>query len=379
MDHFNHSQQTTPNIFTKKFFCTALIEENNVVTKEAETLEELKEIFSRSLITWIDFRTDDFQKEGKQTAKELGFNELLTLPLFKEKLSTYQDLDSEFGFVLPAVSVENLIVRTSPLIVFVKKGLIFTVHKSKTTRFIQFRRYAEPFFKKISSPMPEDDKLTTVLIRLIDENNSRNFEKLRQIEEQSDKLNEWFMNPDTPVFKIGPEIHKMKHALLVYLRLLWATGDVLNTLRYGDAELVSDKPELLDRLTGLAQDINGHVALTEHLSNVLTSGLEVLQSIYNNQLQTVNNRLALLMSYLTIVGTAVLVPNTLGTILSGSAFNLQPSDLWWYSLLLIGSTVISTWGVYIMVKRKGWIPGDKPKSAPTLQNPQTPENTKKTE
>lgn len=355
MNHFNHSQQGAPSVFAKKFFCAALINEKGVVTKEAETLGELHDILSLALIAWVDFRTDDFQKEGKQISKELGFNDLLALPLFKEKQSAYQDFDNELGIVLPAVSVENLMVRTNPLIVLVKKKLVFTIHRSKTTRFIQFRRYAEPFFKKISSAMAEDDKLTTVLIRLIDENNSRNFEKLREIEEQSDKLNEWFMNPDTPVFEIGPQIHKMKHALLVYLRLLWATGDVLNTLRYGDAELISDKPELLDRLTGLAQEINGHVALTEHLSNVLTSGLEVLQSIYNNQLQSANNRLALLMSYLTIVGTAVLVPNTLGTILSGSAYNIGPEDIWWYSALLIGSTLISTWGVYVMVKRRGWL------------------------
>mgnify|MGYP001565607739 CR=1 FL=1 len=111
MNQFNHSQQGTPSIFEKNFFCTALVHEGSVVTKGADTLDELQDILSRALIAWIDFRTDDFQKEGKQISKDLLFNELLTFPLFKEKQSTYQDFDSELGFVLPAISVENLIVR----------------------------------------------------------------------------------------------------------------------------------------------------------------------------------------------------------------------------------------------------------------------------
>jgi len=82
----------------------------------------------------------------------------------------------------------------------------------------------------------------------------------------------------------------------------------------------------------------------------------VLQSIYNNQLQNLNNRLALLMTYLTIIGTAVLVPNTLATMMGNSVFNIGPEDLWWYLILMIGSTALATGLVYWWVKRRGWIP-----------------------
>jgi magnesium transporter len=106
----------------------------------------------------------------------------------------------------------------------------------------------------------------------------------------------------------------------------------------------------------LSDDVNRHIALSEHMSDVLASGLEVLQSIYNNQLQILNNRLALVMTWLTILGTAVLVPNTIATVLGNSAFNMGPDDRGWYILLLISTTIFATWAAYWWVNKKGLMP-----------------------
>jgi magnesium transporter len=148
----------------------------------------------------------------------------------------------------------------------------------------------------------------------------------------------------------------MKHALITYLDALWETVDVLHDLRYGDANLLTNEPLLLNRIELLAGDVSRQIGLAEHMSDVLASGLEVLQSIYNNQLQVMNNRMALLMTYLTILGTAVLVPNTLATILSNPAFNMGPQDSGWYIALLVVSTVIATIGAFWWVKKSGLIP-----------------------
>lgn len=118
----------------------------------------------------------------------------------------------------------------------------------------------------------------------------------------------------------------MKHALITYLNALWETVDVIHDVRYGDAELLTDEPDLLHRVGLLVEDVERQIGLAEHLSEVLASGLEVLQSIYNNQLQVLNNRMALIMTYLPILGTAVLVPNTLATIFGNSAFAMTPED-----------------------------------------------------
>jgi magnesium transporter len=92
------------------------------------------------------------------------------------------------------------------------------------------------------------------------------------------------------------------------------------------------------------------------MSEVLASGLEVLQSLYNNQLQTLNNRMALTMTWLTILGTAVLVPNTLATVI-GSMLGMDSETLVWYSAVLILSTLNATYLAYWWVRRWVRLPG----------------------
>ncbi|MEM2949136.1 MAG: CorA family divalent cation transporter, partial [Candidatus Bilamarchaeaceae archaeon] len=119
---------------------------------------------------------------------------------------------------------------------------------------------------------------------------------------------------------------------------------------------LTDDPKLLERIGALVTEVNNHIGVAEHLSEVLASGLEVLQSIYNNQLQILNNRLAILVAYLTIIGTAVLVPNTLATVLSNPAYGMGPADAGWYSALLVISTIVAIIVAYVWVKKAGWLP-----------------------
>jgi len=88
---------------------------------------------------------------------------------------------------------------------------------------------------------------------------------------------------------------------------------------------------------------------------VLASGLEVLQSLYNNQLQILNNRMSLTMTWLTILGTAVLVPNTLATIF-GFVFGLEWKLIIWSLAVITISTVGATLLAYWWVKRRVNLP-----------------------
>jgi magnesium transporter len=216
--------------------------------------------------------------------------------------------------------------------------------------------------KKIPADANTQDKLTILLTRIIDHNSDRNFEHLRQIEEREDELSETFMDYSVPGTELAPKIHQVKRALLIYLNALWDSLDVLHALRNGDAELITDDPILLSKLGILADDVRRQLDLAEHMSEVLASGLEALQSIYNNQLQntnnqlqSTNNRLSYIVTYLTIVGTAILVPNTIATILGDTTIfsNLSPKDHIWYWPLMIGATVVSTFLSYWWVKKKG--------------------------
>ena len=118
----------------------------------------------------------------------------------------------------------------------------------------------------------------------------------------------------------------MKHVLIDYLNVLWATKDVVDSLRYGDSDLITNDEKLLGRIGILSDNIDRHIELSEQMSNVLSSGLEVMQSIYNNQLQSVNNRFALVTAYLTVLGTALLVPNTIATIAGSGVMDGDDGD-----------------------------------------------------
>jgi len=130
---------------------------------------------------------------------------------------------------------------------------------------------------------------------------------------------------------------------------------VINSLRYGDAETITDNQKLLQRIGILGDDINRQIALSEHMSEVLASGLEVLQTIYNNQLQMLNNRLAFIATWLAVLATAGLVPNTMATIFGIGKIN-DLIDWPWIVAILIVSTIFCTYLIYLLFKRKEWLP-----------------------
>src|SRR3989339_402537 len=184
------------------------------------------------------------------------------------------------------------------------------------------------------------------------------FEHLREIEEQADSMGELLLDPESPRLEIGRKIYQLKHALITYLNTLWRTADVLHSLRFGDAELIADNPKTLAKVGLLVEDVNRQISLSEHMSEVLASGLEVLQALYNNQLQTLNNRMTMTITWLTILGTAVLVPNTIATV-AGSLGGMDSNMLFWYGAVLVLATVNSTYLAYWWVKRWVKLPTDR--------------------
>ena len=146
----------------------------------------------------------------------------------------------------------------------------------------------------------------------------------------------------------------MKHALISYLEALWATLDVVHYLRYGDAELITDDPIILQKVGMLSTDLTRQISISEQMSTVLASGLEVLQSIYNNQLTMLNNRMSMLAVWLAILGTAFLIPNTIATVFGTPI----AEHLDWHTQLwiIIISTVLAVVLVYWIMKKKGLFP-----------------------
>jgi magnesium transporter len=297
----------------------------------------------------------DIAKDGAEIATLLGFSASLVPEVIKGYHASFIDGETELGIMVPAVMISKLDLRSYPLVILVRKDLIVTIHSEEVVRLVQFSRYADVYMRKLPDSMPLGDRLTSMLVRILDENNSRNFEYLREIEEEGDEMSELLLDPKTPRMEVGKQIYNLKHTLITYLNTLWRTLDVLHNLRYGDAQLVSDNPKMLAQIGLLVEDVNRQISLSEHMSEVLASGLEVLQAIYNNQLQILNNRMALTITWLTVLGTAVLVPNTLATIF-GYVFNLDWRLQLWTLTVMFVATGLATYLAYWWVTRKVQLP-----------------------
>ena len=340
----------------KSAFYVSLSKDGITTKKESDDISEIVGHLQEDSLEWMDFTVDNINEDSFVIATSLKFSLQLVASVLSDRYSSYEDLDSELGLMLPAVRVDQFDVKVLPLLIFIRKNLIITIHPKDVVRLQKIYRYADIFMKKIRQEIPWNDKLTILLTRIIDENNQKNFNGLRMIEEEGDALGKIMVDPKAPRVEIGNDIYMMKHALITYLNTLWSSWDVINSLRYGDAETITDNQKLLQRIGILGDDINRQIALSEHMSEVLASGLEVLQSIYNNQLQILNNRLALMVGYLTIIGTALLVPNTIATIASNQMFPFTQMDIPMYLIILIGSTLVATIFSWWAVKKLGLLP-----------------------
>lgn len=347
------SPMQKPNDNTSPTFCVAMLKNGSTVKIEGK-VEEFLQTVKDADFCWINAQILNLEEDGGKIAKMLGFSPAIIDDLVKYRFSGYEDYTTELGLLLPAVRVRALEVEINKLIVLIKSNIIVTIHGEHVTRLVKFARYAVTSFKKIPKNLDDIDKISLVLVRILDENNERNFDGIRSIQEQGEEISKYLIETQTFRQELGGDIYKMKHALISYLEALWASLDVIHYLRYGDAELITDDPMILQKVGMLSTDLTRQISISEQMSSVLASGLEVLQSIYNNQLTMLNNRFSLLAVWLAVLGTAFIVPNTIATVFGTPI----AEHLGWRAQLwiLIASTVLSVGLVYWGLRRKGMLP-----------------------
>jgi len=401
----------TPSDEKNQSLCFTLSAGGTQSTRSSH-LEDFFPLIEQASIAWTDIKVDDFEKEIVETGMKFGYSELLIKQLLTRLgdgtrfLGGYEDYDTEMGLLLPAISAKGSDITINPVVLLLKQNVIVTIRSNKTHVFRNLHRYAETFMRRLPKNLNQVDWLTLLLIRIADENNERNFEQLQEIDKGSENLTKDLRTDCAVRSEVGDEIYQMKLTLVRYLSCLWGTSDTLNSLRYGDANLLSDDTQVLDKISMLIREVRDHLSLAEHLSEVLASGLECLQSIHNNQLQdrnnilqdrnnvlqeknnkladlnnklqgknnllqeksnkltmlnnrlsVLNNRITLLAVFLAIIGAGFVVPNTIATVMSQTnIFIFTPADMGWYLTLITASTVVATLLVWFWVKKKGLLP-----------------------
>ncbi len=366
----NSNNNCTLALTQKRWFSMTLDTSGKTCKQEADSPTSFLEPISHSVVAWVDYITDDPIKDLPVVAAQLGFSEAFINNVSTGVQLNYQDFDSEVFMRLPSIQIRGNDVTAYPLFFLIKKNMVFTMHmRLVDKRFIRLRRYAEAIARRIPMDATAEDKLTMLLARIIDANSDSNFRHLRVIEEYGDDLNRDLMDPDTDRTKLAPKIYEMKHALIVYMNALWESADVLHAIRYGDAELLTDNDKYLNKVSVLLDEVKSQLGLSEHMSEVLASGIEATQSIYNNQLTIsnneltkLNNRFALLAAYLAILGTALLIPNTIATMLGNSVWVYGPENLGTYLILIISTTAAGSAIMWYWIHRAGLLPKDRIKT-----------------
>ncbi len=371
---FSASQANPIELMHRRWFCTGLETSGKTFRHEAESPANFMEILSRSMLAWVDYITDDPMKDLPVVAAQMGFSEAFISNLSCCEQLNYQDFDSEMWLSFPSIQIRGNDVKAYPLIVLIRKNLVFTMHvRLVDKRFLRLRRYSETIVRKIPTDIKSEDRLTILLSRILEANNDSNFRHLRAIEEFGDELNKDLMDKDVDKSLLGPKIYEMKHALIIYLNALWESVDVLQAIRYGDAELLTDDPKLENSFAVMVEQVKSQIGLSEHMSEVLASGIEATQAIYNNQLTiannqltisnnrltVLNNRFAKLVAYLTLIGTVLLIPNTLATMLGNSVWVFGPESMGVYITLFVGATLAGTIVMWYWMKKSGLLDEEK--------------------
>lgn len=365
---FNASTSTPLELLPKRWFCAGVDSSGKTFKQEAESPSTFLDIAKNSIIMWADYITDDPAHDLPLVAAQMGFSEAFIANLSSCDQLNYSDFDTEMWITFPTIQIRGNDVKPHQLVILIRNNFLFTFHvRTVDKRFLRLRRYSETIMRKIPTEITPEDRLTILLSRILEANNDSNFRHLRMIEEFGDELNKDLMDRDTDKSTLGPKIYEMKHALILYMNALWESMDVLQGIRYGDAELLTDDPKLVNMFTGMVEQVKSQIALSEHMSEVLASGIEATQSIYNNQLTIannqltisnnkltlLNNRLSKIVAYLTIIGTAILIPNTIATVLSNSVWVLGPDFLPQYLLLMTASTVAGSLLMWLWIKKTG--------------------------
>lgn len=340
----------------KHIYVSAISKKGDPSRAIVENTSQAIEFIKNSRLSWLNFIIGDISLGLEAVYTDMKLT-LSPSTLLSGYLSSYEDNSDILGLMLPIARVEKGEVNTTPLIIYLTKNRLITIHDEYTEHLLRFAKYSDKFMRKLPVGDVWQDSQTFLLARVIDEVAERNFKSLHSIIEQAELIQLELARSKTHPKKLSLEIFNMKQSVLTFLNAVWAIRDVVHSLRYGDSDMVSDNSEVLVKFDIILADLDRQLSMAEHVLELLSGGMSVLQTMFQANLQSMSNRMTTVLLWLTIIGTAILVPNTLATIYGIPYLPLKSNGDNWVLIVLsiILSTLIATFLVYRFVKDV-WLP-----------------------
>lgn len=318
------------------------IEEQGVpFKKESIALDEAAKTIAIGNLTWIECVVDDIVHETPKILEKLNIKMDPKL-LLSGYVTAYEDAGDTLGIMLPFIVTGDSRTQTSPVLIFMKKDLIVTIHDDYGGKITKLYNYSNSLMRKLpKEPEQWADRQTILLFRLMDEVSETNFSSLRTIVEQAEQLEIDLAGSRQTDRDIGFELSNMKRSLLTYLNAVWATHDTVRNVKFGDPDMLTDDDDILEKFEVILGRLDRQIQMAENISDMISTGVTIIQTETSNQLTK-------LIVWLTVAATAVLVPNTVATIFGIP--DLQISWTWVVPILVI-STFLSAVVTYRWTKK----------------------------
>jgi len=318
------------------------IEEQGVpFKKESIALDEAAKTISVGNLTWIECVVDDIVDETPRILEKLNINMDPKL-LLSGYVTAYEDAGDTLGIMLPFIVTGDSRTQTSPVLIFMKKDLILTIHDDYGGKITKLYNYSNSLMRQLpKEPEQWAARQTILLFRLMDEVSETNFSTLRTIVEQAEQLEIDLAGSRQTDRDVTVELSNMKRSLLTYLNAVWATHDTVRNVKFGDPDMITDNDDILEKFEVILGRLDRQIQMAENVMEIIATGATIIQTETSNQLTK-------LIVWLTVAATAVLVPNTIATIF-GIA-DLQISWTWVVPILIV-STFISAIVTYRWTKQ----------------------------
>lgn len=319
-----------------------LQQDGTAFKKPAIDLDEATQSISPGNLTWIECVVDNIVEETPKILQKLSVNMDPTI-LLSGYVSSYEDRGETLGLMIPFVVPGNNTTQTAPILIFIKKDLVLTIHDDYGGKITRLYNYAPTLLRKLpKEPDNWTDRQTLLLARIIDEISEANFSILRLIVERAEQFEIDLAGSRQVTRDISLELSNMKTALLTFLNAIWATYDTVHNLKYGDADMISDDESILAKFEIILGRLDRQIQMSENVMQMAATGANVIQT-------EVTNKVTVLIIWWTVAGTAELVPNTIATTLG--LYPNHEAAFWPIISVIIGSAAVATTVAYMYVRK----------------------------
>ena len=310
--------------------------------KPSVTLEDLPAETTSGHLTWIECVVDSIIDDSPKILEKCSITMEASV-LLSGYVSSYEDRGETLGLMIPFVVPGNNKAQTAPILIFMKKDLIVTIHDDYGGKITKLYNYAHTLLRKLPKNVDTwTDGQTILLARIIDEISEANFSILRLIVERAEQFEIDIAASRQVTRDISLELSDMKTSLLTFLNAVWASYDTVHNLKYGDADMVSDDEIILGKFEVILGRLDRQIQMAENVMQMVATGVNVVQA-------EVTNKVTIFIIWWTVAGTAALVPNTLATV-----FGLYPNHEQLFGPISYGlvlSTILSAAFAYHYVRK----------------------------